>query len=84
MTKRENSPGFEGHRFPPEIIEYADWLYFRFSFGLRDIEDLLLERGIIVSNETIRFWVIKFGRQYAKSIRRDGLKLVTNGIWTRS
>ena len=55
MTKRKNSPGSQGHCFPPEIIEYADWLGFRFSFGLRDIEDLLSERGIIVSHETIRF-----------------------------
>ena len=71
MTKRKNSPGFKGHRFPPEIIEYAVWLYFRFSLSLRDVEDLLSERGIIISYETIRFWVVKFGRQYAKSIRRD-------------
>ena len=71
MTKRKNSPGFKGHRFPPEIIEYAVWLYFRFSLSLRDVEDLLAERGITVSHETVRFWVAKFGRQYAKSIRRD-------------
>ncbi len=71
MTKRKNTPGFKGHRFPPEIIEYAVWLYFRFSLSLRDVEDLLSERGIIASHETIRFWVVKFGRQYAKSIRRD-------------
>jgi len=68
MTKRKNSPGFRGHRL---IIEYAVWLYFRFSLSLRDVEDLLAERGIVVSHETIRFWVGKFGRQYAKSIRRD-------------
>ena len=71
MTKRKNFPGFKGHLFPPAIIEYAVWLYFRFSLSLRDVEDLLSERGIIVSHETIRFWVVKFGRQYAKSIRRD-------------
>lgn len=71
MIKSKNSPSFKGHRFPPEIIEYAVWLYFRFSLSLRDVEDLLAERGIIVSHETIRFWVGKFGQQYAKSIRRD-------------
>lgn len=76
MTKRKNSPGFKDHRFPPEIIEYAVWLYFRFSLSLRDVEDLLSERGIIVSHETIRFWVVKFGRQYAKSIRRDRPQVV--------
>ena len=71
MIKSKNCPGFKGHRFAPEIIEYAVWLYFRFSLSLRDVEDLLAERGIIVSHETIRFWVVKFGRQYAKSIHRD-------------
>ena len=75
MTKRKNSPGFKGHRFAPEIIEYAVWLYFRFSLSLRDVEDVLSECGIIVSHETIRFWVGKFGRQYAKSIRRDRPKV---------
>jgi len=43
--------------------------YFRFSLGLCDVEDLLAERGITVSHETVRFWVVKFSRQYAKSIR---------------
>ncbi|MGR3661888.1 MAG: IS6 family transposase [Paracoccaceae bacterium] len=71
MTKRKNSLGFKGHRFPPEIIEYAVWLCFRFGLGMRDVEDLLAECGITVSHETIRFWVVKFGRQYAKLIRRD-------------
>jgi putative transposase len=55
MSKRKNSSGFKGHRFPSEIIEYAVWLYFRFSLSLRDIEDILTERGVIVSHETIRF-----------------------------
>jgi putative transposase len=71
MTKCKNSPGFKGHRFPPAIIEYTVWLYFRFSLSLRDVEDLLAKRGIIVSHETVRLWVAKFGRQYAQSIRRD-------------
>ncbi len=71
MTKPKNSSGFKGHRFPPAIIEYAVWLYFRFSLSLRDVEDLLAQRGIIVSHETVRLWVAKFGRQYAQSIRRD-------------
>jgi putative transposase len=71
MTKRNNRPGFRDHRFPSEIIEHGVWLYDRFSLSLRDVEDILAERGIIVSHETIRFWVTKFGRLYAKSIRRD-------------
>ena len=71
MTKRKKPPGFKGHRFPSEIIEYAVWLYFRFSLSLRDVEDLLAQRGIVVRHKTVRFWVMKFGHQYAKSIRQD-------------
>lgn len=71
MTKPKNHPGFKGHRVPPEIIEYTVWLYFRFSLSLRDVENSLSERGIIVSHETVRFWAARFGRQYAKSFRRD-------------
>jgi len=49
MTKRNNPPGFKGHRFPSEIIEHGVWLYYRFSLSLRDVEDILAERGIIVN-----------------------------------
>ena len=52
---------YKRHRFPPEIISYAVWLYFRFNLSHRDVEDLLAERGIIVSYEAIRLWCIKFG-----------------------
>jgi len=58
------------HRFPPEIIQYAVWLYFRFPLSFRDIEDLLAERGIDVTYETVRRWCLKFGRAYAASLRR--------------
>tara|TARA_R110002126_G_scaffold165653_2_gene313495 strand:+ start:2299 stop:2814 length:516 start_codon:yes stop_codon:yes gene_type:complete len=71
MTKPKHSGAFKDHRFPPEIIAYAVWAYYRFPLSLRDVEDLLAERGIIVSYETIRKWVSKFGRQYANAIRRD-------------
>ena len=71
MTKAKHSGAFKGHRFPPEIIAYAVWCYFRFSLSLRDVEDLLATRGIIVSYETIRKWVGKFGTKYAASIRPD-------------
>ena len=71
MTKAKHSGAFKGHRFPPEIIAYAVWSYFRFPLSLRDVEDLLAARGIIVSYETIRKWVGKFGTKYAASIRRD-------------
>ena len=58
------------HRFPPEIIQHAVWLYHRFNLSTRDIEDLLAERGIAVSYESIRLWCIKFGPRYAKRLKR--------------
>ena len=58
------------HRFPPDIISYAVWLYYRFNLSHRDIEDLLAERGITVSYETIRLWCIKFGAIYSKRLKR--------------
>jgi putative transposase len=56
---------YKRHRFPPEIIAHAVWLYFRFPLSLRLVEEMLLERGIVVSYETIRRWAIKFGADYA-------------------
>ena len=56
---------YRGHRFPPLNISHAVWLYHRFSLSFRDVEDLLAERGIIVSFETIRQWCRKFGSEYA-------------------
>ncbi len=61
---------YKHHRFPPEIIQHAVWLYYRFNLSCRDIEDLLAERGIAVSYESIRLWCIKFGSKYAKRLRR--------------
>ena len=55
---------YKRHRFPVEIISYAVWLYYRFNLNHRDIEDLLAERGISVSYETIRLWCNKFGSKY--------------------
>ena len=57
-------------RFPPEIISYAVWLYHRFSLSFRDIEDLLAERGITVSYESIRLWCIKFGARFDRRLKR--------------
>ena len=68
-------PSYKGHRFPPEIISHAVWLYHRFTLSFRDVEDLLAERGITVSYEAVRFWCLKFGPQYARSIRRKQGKL---------
>lgn len=57
------------HRFPPDVIRRAVWLYLRFTLSYRDIEDLLAERGLMVSNESIRRWVLKFGPIIAKNLR---------------
>lgn len=61
---------YKRHRFPPDVIRYSVWLYFRFNLSHRDIEDLLAERGIIVSYETIRTWCIKFGSIYTRRLKR--------------
>ena len=60
---------YRGHRFPHAIIQHAVWLYFRFPLSFRDVEDLLAERGIDVSYETVRRWSLKFGLAYAKRLR---------------
>ena len=57
-------------RFPPDIISHAVWLYHRYCLSFRDVEDLLAERGIIVSYETIRQWCRKFGPDYARRLKR--------------
>ena len=63
-------PSYAGHRFPPEVISHAVWLYFRFPLGLRMVEELLAARGITVSHETVRQWGLKFGQGFANEIRR--------------
>jgi putative transposase len=55
------------HLFPPDIIRHAVWLYLRFTLSYRDVEDLLAERGLMLSNESIRRWVLKFGLSLPKS-----------------
>jgi putative transposase len=61
---------YRGYRFPPEIIQHAIWLYFRFTLSFRDVEDLLAERGIMVSYETVRRWVNHFGPMIAADLRK--------------
>jgi putative transposase len=61
---------YKNHRFPPQIIARAIWLYFRFPLSLRLVEEMLLERGIVVSYETIRRWCRKFGPACARQLRR--------------
>jgi putative transposase len=61
---------YAGHRFPPEVISHAIWLYFRFPLSLRMVEDMLAVRGILVSHETVRRWALKFGQAFANRLRR--------------
>jgi putative transposase len=64
-------PRLKGFRFAREIIAYAVWAYHRFALSTADVEDLLAERGVIVSREAIRLWVNRFGRHFAVCVRRD-------------
>lgn len=64
-----SSISYKRHRFPPQIIAHAEWLYFRFNLSLREVEEMLLARGIGVSYETVRRCVIKFGRMMARNLR---------------
>jgi len=70
MKKETGIPRYKRHRFPPEVIVHAVWLYFRFALSYRDVEELLAERGVIVTYETIRQWCRKFGQGYANELRR--------------
>ena len=65
-----SKPSYAGHRFPPEVISHAVWLYFRFPLSLRMVEEMLAARGITVSHETVRRWALKFGQAFANQIRR--------------
>lgn len=65
---------YRRHRFPPIIIQHSVWLYYRFTLSYRDVEDLLAERGIDVSYETIRFWWNRFGPLFAAQIRKKRLQ----------
>jgi putative transposase len=63
-------PSYRGYRFPPEIISHTVWLYHRFGLSLRDVEDLLAERGVTVTYEAIRQWCLTSGLDYARRLRR--------------
>jgi putative transposase len=64
------SPSYKGHRHPVEIISHCVWLYFCFPLSFREVEELMLERGVTVSYETVRRWCGKFGQTYANALRR--------------
>jgi putative transposase len=63
-------PSYKGFRFPAEIIGHCVWLYHRFPLSFREIEEMMLGRGIILSHETVRQWCAKFGQTYANALRR--------------
>ncbi len=67
---RSQSVSYHGYRFPPDIISHAVWLYHRFCLSFRDVEDLLAQRGVTVTYETIRQWCQRFGPVYARRLRR--------------
>ena len=71
MSIPTNMPRLKGYRYPREIIAYAVWAYHRLALSTADVEDLLAARGVIVSRETVRLWVNRFGRHFADCIRRD-------------
>ncbi|WP_234851536.1 IS6 family transposase, partial [Sinorhizobium meliloti] len=75
----ESTVSYKRHRFPSAVIARAVWLYFRFPLSLRLVEEMLLERGIVVSYETIRCWAKKFGRDYAGLLRRKAPS--PNDVW---
>ena len=70
MTTSPLTTLYKRHRFPAEIISHCVWLYFRFSLSYRDVQEMMAERGVIVSHEAVRYWGRKFGREYANQLRR--------------
>ena len=70
---------YSRHRFPPHIIQHAVWLYARFTLSYRDIEDLLAERGLDISYETVRRWFLKFGEPIARNLRSS--RPTPNDVW---
>ena len=75
---------YSGYRFPPEIIHQAIWLYLRFTLSFRDVEDLLAERGIVISYETVRRWVNYFGPIIAAELRKRRPKRPSRSCGTRN
>src|SRR5512137_1463184 len=74
---------YRRHRFPPAIIQHAIWLYLRFTLSYRDVEELLAERGLDLSYETVRRWVLKFGPLLRANCGVSVCTPVTAGILTR-
>jgi putative transposase len=70
MKTQTSTSLYKGYRFPPEIISHCVWLYFRFSLSFRDVEEIMAERGIVLTYETIRQWCLKFGQTYANVLKK--------------
>jgi putative transposase len=64
-------PSYTGFRYPVEVINHCVWLYHRFPLSFREVEEMMMERGVVVSHETIRQWCRKFGQTYANGLRRQ-------------
>jgi len=73
---KTKTPSYQLHRFSSEIISHALWLYHRFCLSFREVEELLAERGIIVTYETVRQWCQKFGPDYARKLKKRQGRLV--------
>jgi putative transposase len=67
---KKQTPSYQRHRFPSEIISHAVWLYHRFCLSFREVEELLAERGITITYESIRQWCQKFGPDYARKLKK--------------
>ncbi|GHO63869.1 IS6 family transposase [Ktedonobacter sp. SOSP1-52] len=79
MKTEELTPLYRGYRFPAEIISHCVWLYFRFSVSFRDIEEIMAERGVGLTYETIRQWCLKCGQTYANELKHRRPK--TGDTW---
>jgi putative transposase len=77
-------PSYYRHRFPSEIISRCVWLYFRFALSYRDVDEMMHERGVNVTYETVREWCLKFATSTPDGCARAALDPVTIGIWTKS
>ncbi len=74
---------YKRHRFPAEIISHCVWLYYRFPLSFREVEEMMMHRGVIVTYETIRAWCRVFGPVYAQGLRATSPNQAISGTWTR-
>ena len=99
MKKSPATPSCKRHRFPSEVIRHCVWLYFRFCLSYRDVEEMMAERGVVLTYESICRWCLKFGQTYANRLRQrcgqpgdkwhlDEVLLTINGrihyLWRRA